>query len=58
MKWFARFLKDDLLGVHLAVNVFVATAVLWLLLRKVAGLNPIWAIGSMIASVDPNVKLA
>jgi uncharacterized membrane protein YccC len=58
MKWFARFLKDDLLGVHLAVNVFVATAVLWLLLRKVADLNPIWAIGSMIASVDPNVKLA
>ena len=52
------FFKGDLVGVHLAVNVFVATAVLWLLLEKMAGLNPIWAIGSMIASVDPDVSLA
>jgi uncharacterized membrane protein YccC len=52
------FFKGDLVGVHLAVNVFIATAVLWLLLQKIAGLNPIWAIGSMIASVDPDVNLA
>jgi uncharacterized membrane protein YccC len=37
---------------------FVATAILWLLLQKIAGLNPIWAVGSMIASVDPDVNLA
>ena len=58
MKWLDRLLKGDWLGVHLAVNVFVATVVLWLLLRKVADLNPIWAISSMIASVDPDVNLA
>jgi uncharacterized membrane protein YccC len=53
-----RFFKGDMVGVHLAVNVFVATAVLWLLLRTVANLNPIWAISSMVASVDPDVNLA
>ena len=53
-----HFFKGDLVGVHLAVNVFVATAVLWLLLSKIANLNPIWAISSMIASVDPDVSLA
>jgi uncharacterized membrane protein YccC len=52
------FFKGDLVGVHLAVNVFIATAILWLLLQKMAGLNPIWGIGSMIASVDPDVSLA
>ncbi len=45
-------------GVHFALNIFVATAVLWLLLRLAAGLNPIWAISSMIAASDPNVKEA
>jgi len=58
MKWLDRLLKGDWLGVHLAVNLFVATVVLWLLLRKVADLNPIWAISSMVASVDPDVNLA
>ncbi len=46
------------MGVHFAVNVFVATAVLWLLLRRAAGLNPIWAISSMIAASDPVIKQA
>lgn len=45
-------------GVHFAVNVFIATTVLWLLLRRLAGLNPIWAISSMIAASDPVVKQA
>jgi len=44
------------LGVHFAVNIFIATTILWLLLRLAAGLNPIWAISSMIAASDPNVK--
>jgi uncharacterized membrane protein YccC len=48
-----RFLEDDLLGVRFALNVFIATAVTWVLLRLVSDLNPIWAIASMIASSDP-----
>ena len=46
------------LGVHFALNIFIATTILWLLLRLAAGLNPIWAISSMIAASDPNVKEA
>jgi uncharacterized membrane protein YccC len=50
--------RGDWLGVHFAVNIFIATTVLWVLLRLAAGLNPIWAISSMIAASDPNVKEA
>jgi len=45
----------DLRGVHRALNVFVATSLLWLVLRKWAGLNPIWAISAMLAASDPHV---
>lgn len=58
MRCFERYIKDDWLGVHFAVNVFVATTLLWLLLRRTAGLNPIWAISSMIAASDPVIKQA
>jgi len=51
-------LKGDLLGIHLATNIFIASAILWLLLQKIGNLNPIWAISSMVASVDPQVSLA
>jgi uncharacterized membrane protein YccC len=50
--------RGDWLGVHFAVNVFIATSILWLILSKAAGLNPIWAIGSMIAASNPLVKQA
>ena len=53
-----RILKDHFLGFHLAVNIFVATSVLWLILAQFANLDPIWAISSMVASIDPNVNLA
>ncbi|HAB19373.1 MAG TPA: FUSC family protein [Verrucomicrobiota bacterium] len=58
MKLTERFLKDDLVGVHFAVNVFLATTVLWLVLRRAANLNPIWAISSMIAASDPKLRQA
>jgi len=55
----ASLLKGaDSVGVHLALNIFVATTILWLVLRLAAGLDPIWAISSMIAASDPNVKQA
>lgn len=58
MSWLDRLLKHDLLGVHAAVNIFVATTIVWLLLRLAANLNPIWAISSMIAASDPQVTQA
>jgi uncharacterized membrane protein YccC len=53
-----RRIAADLRGVHLALNVFVATTLLWLIVRRLAGLNPIWAISAMLASSDPVVSLA
>ena len=57
-RWLERAVKGDWTGVHFAANVFVATALLWFILRTFAGLNPIWAISSMIAASDPVVKQA
>jgi uncharacterized membrane protein YccC len=53
-----RRIGVDLGGVHLALNVFVATSLLWIVIRKWAGLNPIWAISAMLASSDPHVGAA
>jgi len=53
-----RLPKFDTLGIHLAVNIFVATSILWLVLRRGANTTPIWAIASMVAVIDPQVNLA
>lgn len=53
-----RRIGGDLAGVHLALNVFVATSLVWIVIRKWAGLNPIWAISAMLASSDPHVDVA
>ncbi len=53
-----RMRADQFLGVHLAVNIFIGSTLLWLLLRVAAGLNPIWAIASLVAASDPEVKKA
>ncbi len=57
MKWL-KVMQDDLTGVRFAVNVFIASAILWFTLRDIADTNPIWAIASMIAAADPQVKEA
>jgi hypothetical protein len=53
-----RRIAANLGGVHLAVNVFVGTTLVWIVVRKWAGLNPIWAISAMLASIDPQVNVA
>jgi uncharacterized membrane protein YccC len=58
VSFFARFVEDDLRGVHYAVSVFVATTVLWILVKEFGDRNPIWAISSMVATSDPQVKQA
>ncbi len=58
MKGFERFLEDDLVGVRFALNVFIGATVVWVVLKLIADTNPIWAIASMIAASDPQVKQA
>jgi uncharacterized membrane protein YccC len=58
MKVPARFLEDDLLGVRFALNVFIGTTLVWVLIKIVSDASPIWAIASMIAATDPVVTQA
>lgn len=53
-----RMRRDEFLGVHLALNIFVGATLLWLTLGVLAGLNPVWAIASLVAASDPQVKQA
>ena len=53
-----RLFDDDLVGVRFALNVFIGTTALWVLLRFFAGADPIWAIASMIAASEPVVRNA
>ena len=58
MKALDRFTKGDMHGIHYAVSIFFATALLWFLLRQMTEANPIWAISSMVATSDPFMKQA
>jgi uncharacterized membrane protein YccC len=49
---------DHLLGIRFAVNVFLATTVVWSTLRLISDSNPIWAIASMVAASDPQPQEA
>ncbi len=44
---------DHLLGIRFAINVFIATTIVWSALRAIGSTNPIWAIASMVAASDP-----
>src|SRR5215467_9892274 len=58
MKTLKRVIKGDMHGIHYAVSIFFATAVLWLLVHELAKRDPIWAISSMVATSDPLMKQA
>src|SRR6516164_2183700 len=58
MKMLERFTRGDEHGIHYAVSIFFATAVLWALAARVTQSNPIWAISSMVATSDPLMKQA
>jgi uncharacterized membrane protein YccC len=51
-------LPRDPTGVRFAVNVFIAATIVWYVLDKVADVNAIWAIASMVASCDPRADEA
>jgi uncharacterized membrane protein YccC len=49
---------DHLLGFRFAVNVFLATTIVWYTLKLIGDSNPIWAIASMLAAADPQPEEA
>jgi uncharacterized membrane protein YccC len=57
-KWFLPKFRRDIIGMRFALNVFIATTIVWYVLENIADTNPIWAIASMIAASDPQVTEA
>jgi uncharacterized membrane protein YccC len=49
---------DSLLGFRFALNVLLATTIVWFTLRNIGDTNPIWAIASMVAAADPQPEEA
>jgi len=58
MSFLDRYTKGDMHGVHYAVSVLIATAVLWVGIVMMTGKNPVWAISSMVATSDPVLRQA
>jgi uncharacterized membrane protein YccC len=58
MKFLDRWIKGDMHGIHYAVSMFIATAILWAVLKRIPGTDPIVAISSMVATSDPLMKTA
>jgi uncharacterized membrane protein YccC len=49
---------EQLLGIRFAVNVFIATTIVWSTLKLLDDTNPIWAIASMVAAAEPQPEEA
>jgi uncharacterized membrane protein YccC len=49
---------EDLIGFRFAVNVFIATTIVWLSMKALNAGSPIWAIASMVAASEPVVEEA
>jgi hypothetical protein len=45
--------QTHLVGARFAINVALATTIVWNVLQAVGDRNPIWAIASMVAASDP-----
>jgi uncharacterized membrane protein YccC len=45
--------EEHLIGLRFAINVALATTIVWNIWQAIADSNPIWAIASMIAASDP-----
>jgi uncharacterized membrane protein YccC len=50
--------EEHLVGVRFAINVALATTIVWQTLRAIGNNNPIWAIASMVAASDPHPEEA
>jgi uncharacterized membrane protein YccC len=51
-------IQHDMIGIRFALNVAIASAIVWYVLAHIADTNPIWAIASMVAASDPQVTEA
>ena len=50
--------SEHLVGLRFAINVALATTIVWNVLQAMGASNPIWAIASMVAASDPQPEEA
>src|SRR5688572_16941264 len=50
-RWGLKY--EDLIGARFAVNVFIATTIVWTVMKLFTNDSPIWAIASMVAASEP-----
>ena len=50
-RWGLKY--EDLIGVRFAINVFIATTIVWVVMKALNAGSPIWAIASMVAASEP-----
>jgi uncharacterized membrane protein YccC len=50
--------SEHLVGLRFAINVALATTIVWNILQAIGDPNPIWAIASMVAASDPQPEEA
>jgi Fusaric acid resistance protein-like len=50
--------QEHLVGVRFAINIALATTIVWQTLRAIGNDNPIWAIASMVVASDPHPEAA
>ena len=55
-RWGLKY--EHLLGVRFAINVFIATTIVWVVMKALDAGSPIWAIASMIAASEPDPREA
>lgn len=48
----------QLIGIRFAINVMIASVIVWVTLRLIGDSNPIWAIASMVAASEPEITEA
>jgi len=48
----------DTMGLHYAARILVSSSLLWFVLTVIAEQNPIWAISSMVAVTEPDLRVA
>jgi len=56
MRMLSLLWEDDLVGVRFSANVFISSILVWFTLSLFNVANPIWALSSMVASSEPEVK--
>ncbi len=56
VRWGLKY--EDLIGFRFAVNVFIATTIVWTVMKALNAGSPIWAIASMVAASEPHPEEA